>query len=212
MPLRFDAAQLRRLDRDVAAAARRSSPAAPPDPARAFGAPQTICSGSPCPASTWQTCSLSASGCFAHSTMSRDDDAVERSSPSTVTSFDLEADRGQRRARVRRASAVVCRRVWRSQFSENFMRSIPSRELRAGNARRSRRTRAGRRRRSAASRSARRPGRRRSRCSAPDRCRTLRSTFGCTMPQPEHFQPARACRPRCCQAMSTSRRGSVNGK
>ena len=54
-------------------------------PGRAFGAPHTICSSSPCPASTLHTCRRSASGWRTASTM-RATTTWSRPSPSAVTS------------------------------------------------------------------------------------------------------------------------------
>ncbi len=87
-------------------------------PARAFGAPQTICSKPPCPASTWHTCSRSASGCRTASTM-RATTTCCSDSPSGVTS-------STSRPMAVRVAANSSREAWvgtwlRSQFSENFM-------------------------------------------------------------------------------------------
>ncbi len=88
------------------------------NPGRAFGAPQTICRSVPCPASTWQICRRSASGCLAHSTM-RATTTPARPSPSAVTSSTSSpiavstADNSSRVAWVG---------TWlRSQFSLNFI-------------------------------------------------------------------------------------------
>src|SRR5690348_4761570 len=87
-------------------------------PTRAFGAPQTICSGSPCPVATLQTCRRSASGCFSAATISPTTTPA-RPSPSTVSSSTSSPA-------IVRAWASWARSAWistssRSQFSENFM-------------------------------------------------------------------------------------------
>src|SRR6185312_13224462 len=87
-------------------------------PTRAFGAPQTICSGSPCPAFTLHTCSRSACGCFSAAMISATTTPA-RPSPSGVSSSTSSP------AMVS-AWASSARSAWmstssRSQFSENFM-------------------------------------------------------------------------------------------
>src|SRR5690242_13838123 len=87
-------------------------------PTRALGAPQTICSGSPCPAATLHTFRRSASGCFSAAMISPTTTPA-RPSPSTVSSSTSSP------AMVS-AWASWARSAWistssRSQFSENFM-------------------------------------------------------------------------------------------
>ena len=98
---RFDAAQLRRLDGQVARQRRADrGQRASCSPARAFGAPQTICSGSPLPALTWQTRSLSACGCGATPTISATT-TPENAGAAGSTRFDLEARASSAGAPVR---------------------------------------------------------------------------------------------------------------
>ena len=63
-------------------------------PVRAFGAPQTTCTGSP-PASTMQTFSRSALGCCLGFDDGSDDEAVVFAGR-VLDQLDLEADAGQR--------------------------------------------------------------------------------------------------------------------
>src|SRR4249919_2931815 len=90
-------------------------------PARAFGAPQTICT-MPLPVSTWQTCRRSASGCFSALTICATT-TPSSDSPSTVmssTSRPIAVSVAASSSRV-----AVVGTCWRSQFSENFMCSLP---------------------------------------------------------------------------------------
>src|SRR5690606_10956005 len=101
-------------------------------PARALGAPHTICSGSPWPASTRQTCSRSACGCFSAERM-RATTTPSRSWPSSATSSTsrpIAVNTAARRSRP--ASVGTC---WRSQFSLNFMLESRDQSSLAGDAR-----------------------------------------------------------------------------
>ena len=83
----------RRASRRCRAHRRRARRRRRPGPARAFGAPQTTCTGLPSPVSTVSTCSLSASGCCsAVSTLAM---TKGFSAGLVVDMLDLEADRGQ---------------------------------------------------------------------------------------------------------------------
>ncbi len=87
-------------------------------PGRAFGAPHTICSSSPCPASTLHTCRRSASGWRTASTM-RATTTWSRPSPSAVTSS---TSRPMAVSTALSSSREAPVGTWlRSQFSENFM-------------------------------------------------------------------------------------------
>src|SRR6185312_13477307 len=87
-------------------------------PTRALGAPQTICSGSPCPTSTLHTCSRSASGCFSAATISATTTPA-RSSPSGVSSSTSSPAMVSAWASWARSALISTSS--RSQFSENFM-------------------------------------------------------------------------------------------
>ena len=96
-------------------------PSTPFMPARALGAPQTTCSGSPSPVSTLSTCSLSASGCLAAvSTLATRNPAslsAGSSMPSTSWPIRLSA------AAISGTEASVSRKC-SSHSSENFMPSL----------------------------------------------------------------------------------------
>src|SRR4249919_1340135 len=96
-------------------------------PARAFGAPQTICTGSPVPTETWQTCRRSASGCLAQerisATTTPSSAAPMFSTPSTSRPMAVRLAASSSRV----ALTVTCSR---SQLSGNF---IKGREWRIGN-------------------------------------------------------------------------------
>src|SRR5690606_32054637 len=87
-------------------------------PARAFGAPHTICSGASPPASTWHTCRRSASGCFSADTM-RATTTPSSASPSIVTSSTSSPIAVS--TSTRRSCEAAVGMCWRSQLSENFM-------------------------------------------------------------------------------------------
>src|SRR6185312_14525102 len=87
-------------------------------PTRAFGAPQTICSGSPCPASTLHTCSRSACGCFSAATISATTTPA-RPSPSGVSSST--SSPAMVSACANAARSALTSTSSRNQFSENFM-------------------------------------------------------------------------------------------
>ncbi len=114
----LDAAHVGLLDRRVRRAARaRRARRARSCPAAALGAPQTICSGSPPPASTVQTRSRSAFGCRRDVEHARDDHAAE-CRRGRHAFLDFEPGHGQPVARAprcraadRRACAASVRRI-----------------------------------------------------------------------------------------------------
>src|SRR5690606_8018750 len=90
-------------------------------PARALGAPQTICTV-PAPVATWQTCRRSASGCFSQERISATT-TPSRPSPSTVRSSTSRPMPVRPAASSSRdASTVTCSR---SQLSGNLIAALP---------------------------------------------------------------------------------------
>ncbi len=206
-------------------------------PTRAFGAPQTICSSSPCPAST-----LRPAGdrlrCFSVATISA---TTTRCSPRPARSVLPLPARPWSAWPVRVARSALISTSSRSQFSENFLivclfegrgtSSVAPKSMFAliqglrlatrphprfmqtasRSAGRSRRTRADWTRRSATSRSALYAQAERE-AGIALRIDTVRQQSpGCTMPQPstssQRVEPSSAS-----QRISTSADGSVNGK